>query len=288
MSNRQARREQARQNRALSGVDRNATRRTARQKTSRPPDDNLFGLPTRTLVVVGAALLVLAIGAVAALNLFGNGSDEDLITSLEAAHDDIPLNLASGAKLGRDDAPLKLVEYEDFQCPFCLRYTAEDEPSIIEEYVKTGKVQIEFRHLPILGTESVQAALASECAADQGMFWQYQNRLFLEQAKEGQASAERVDVGRFSDTRLREFASEVGIQRAQFDACLSSGQHLEKISSQQQEARNLGITGTPNFVINGQAAGGDPGNIENWRRFLDTNLERIADASSPSGDRRSP
>lgn len=196
MSNRQARREQARQNRALSGVDRNATRRTARQKTSRPPDDNLFGLPTRTLVVVGAALLVLAIGAVAALNLFGNGFDEDLITSLEAAHDDIPLNLASGAKLGRDDAPLKLVEMKTSNAhsgqTLHRRRRALDHRG---RRGKTGKVQIEFRHLPILGTESVQAALASECAADQGMFWQYQNRLFLEQAKEGQASAERVDVG---------------------------------------------------------------------------------------------
>lgn len=262
------------------GTGRTGAQSPRRRASARPPDNGIAGLSTRALIVLGAALLVVVAGGIAAINLFGTQSDDDLVAGLEAAANDMPLNLASGTKLGRDDAPLKLVEYEDFQCPFCLRYTAEDESMIIEEYVKTGKVQIEFRHLPILGTESLQAALASECAADQGMFWQYQNRLFLEQAKEGQASTEKVDVGRLSDARLREFASEVGLQRSQFDACLNSGEHLEKVSAQQQEARNLGITGTPNFAINGQAAGGDPGNAENWRRFLDTNLERISAAGS--------
>lgn len=223
---------------------------------------------------------MVAIGVIAFLALRGGSGNNELAEDIEAAMAAFPADMVDGNKVGSDDAPMKLVAFEDFQCPFCLRFTAEDEPMIIEEYVKTGKVQFEYRHLPILGSESLQAALATECAADQDKFWEYKDRLFLEQAREGQATRERIDVGRYSDDNLKEFATELGLDRAAFDTCLDSATHLETIQDQQAEASQYGITGTPNFLINNQAAGGDPGNLENWRNFLDTNLERIAGASA--------
>jgi protein-disulfide isomerase len=237
-------------------------------------------------------MVVVAIGAIAAVIIWGGGDDDssDLVAMLEKSTADLPLDMANGTKLGRDDAPVKVVAYEDFQCPFCLRYTAEQEPAVVAELVKGGKIQLEYRHLPILQNESVTAAMASQCAADQNKFWQYHNLLFLTQAKAGQADAggEKTNVGRFSDENLKKFASEVGLDRAQFDNCYDSREHLDIVTNQQREANQFGITGTPGFTVNGQALGtGTPQGIEAWRQIVknveDFNATATAQANaSPS------
>ncbi len=283
MTNRQARREQARTTRTpRPGGGAPPTRGPRRpgaapQRPSSGPSD-FISRPF--LIIFGALLLVGVIALGYLLTKSGGGGDADLVKQLDAGRAAFPAELAKGNKVGRDDAPLKLVEFEDFQCPFCLRYTAEDEPKIIEEYVKTGKVQIEFRHLPILGRESFQAAVASQCASDQNKFWDYQNLLFLTQAKAGQASGEKIDKGRFSDDNLKRFATDVGLDRAKFDECLNSDTHLQLVTDQQALAQQYGITGTPNYLVNNQAAGGDVGSIETWRKFLDEQLTRIEGVSA--------
>lgn len=282
MTNRQARREQAKTTRTpRAGGGAPPNRRPSRPGATPPrPSSGPSEFLSKPFLLVAGALFVIAIGAVAFLALRSDSANNALADDLETAMAAFPADMADGNKVGSDDAPMKLVAFEDFQCPFCLKFTAEDEPVIVEEYVKTGKVQLEYRHLPILGNESLQAALATECAADQDKFWEYKDRLFLEQAREGQATRERIDVGRFSDNKLKEYAGELGLDQATFDTCLDQAAHLDTIQEQQAEASQYGITGTPNFLINGQAAGGDPGNADNWRNFLDTNLERIAGASA--------
>jgi protein-disulfide isomerase len=173
-----------------------------------------------------------------------------------------------------------MVMYEDFQCPFCLRYSALWEPTIVDEYVATGRVQFEFRQFPILGPESVQAAVAAECAAGQDRFWQYQNHLFLIQARAGQWSDEQINVGRFSTENLQQAASDVGgIDRAAFDACLASPETLAAVEADAAEARQVGIAGTPGFTFNGQPLGGTPPTIEDWRLLLDSLLAEVEGGS---------
>ena len=280
MSNRQARREQARTSR---------TTRPARPSPggSRRPGGGSSGgsgsnIFSRGFLLVLAAVVVIAIPVAIAIVAFsGGGSDDDLVTSLEESAASLPLDLANGTKLGRDDAPVKLTAFEDFQCPFCLRYTGQQEPAIIEELVKTGEMQIEFRHLPILGVESVRAATASQCAADQNKFWQYQQKLFLTQARAGQAENEEVNVGRFSDDNLKRFAGELGLDQATFDQCFDSNKHLEKVTNDQREANQFGITGTPGFLVNGQALGqGTPIGIENWKKLVEDVKSAIATATA--------
>ena len=181
----------------------------------------------------------------------------------------------------RANVSIKLTQFEDFQCPFCLRYTSADEPTIVEEYVKTGKVQLIYEHFPGLGFESVRAAGAAQCAADQNLFWKYQNLLFLTQAKAGQLDNEKLQVDRFSDDNLKGYASRVGADRAKFDACVDSDTHITLVQDQQRRARSLGITGTPGFLINGQPFGaGAPGTLEGWRKLLDDAGEQIAKAAN--------
>src|SRR3989344_6619341 len=87
--------------------------------------------------------------------------------------------------LGDPDAPVTLIEYSDFQCPFCGRFFSQTENLIKENYIQTGKAKFVYRHFAFLGPESVAAAEAVECAKDQGKFWEYHDQLFTEEIKDG-------------------------------------------------------------------------------------------------------
>jgi protein-disulfide isomerase len=285
MSNRQARREQS---------------RTARQpRTQRPAPGKRPG-PARTggggpdwlsrpfLLIVSAVIVAVAAILVVLVMNTSSSTDSKLVKQLKDAEAELPAELANGMKLGKDDAQLKLTVYEDFQCPFCLGYTARDEPALITEYVKTGKMQIIFAHLPILGTESTRAALASECAGQQNKFWQYHSKLFITQAEAGQATNEKTNVGRFADGKLKQFASDLGLDRTKFDACFTSPDTLKVVQDSQRRATQFGISSTPGFLINDVPLGaGAPESIAIWRQVLDGAINTLNGTPAP-GSTASP
>ena len=275
MSNRQARREQSR------------TARTTR--TNRPPQKgpgqrgskspsgggtNLFSRPYLIAVSIVIVGLAIVLGIVVSKGGSNSTSNQEA-TDLQTAAADFPYDKADGLKLGDDNAPLKLTEFEDFQCPFCLKYTSTQEPTLIKEYVETGKMQITYQNLPLLGAESVSAAKAGLCAADQGgdKFWRLHNLLFLTQAQAGQGDEEHNDVGRFSDDQLKKFAQQAGVDTAKFNDCYdnSAADKVAQITDQQRQASSFGLTGTPGFLINGSpfGNGGAPNSIDDWRTALD-------------------
>jgi protein-disulfide isomerase len=269
MSNRQARREQARGNRTR------ATSRSTRPSPGqqRKPSGGRGGsdIFSRGFLLALGAMVVAAVAVIALVIAFGGGDDDstDLVAALEEGTANLPTDLADGTKIGREDAPVKIVSFEDFQCPFCLLYTAEQETAVIDELVKGGKIQLEYRHLPILGNESVNAALASQCAADQDKFWQYHHELFLIQARAGQVEDEETNVGRFSDDNLKRIAGDLGLDQQAFNTCYDSREHLDLVTTQQREANQFGITGTPGFLVNGRPLGsGTPQGIEAWRQLV--------------------
>ena len=282
MSNRQARRQQSRQSR------RGASYSSRRTRAPQPGGgggggggggSNFFSLP----YLIGVVVLAVALGAVVVfLALGGGNSDEDeLVASLEQAFVDLPLEMQDGRKIGSDDAPVKMVQYEDFQCPFCLRYTANQEPFLIEEYVKAGLLQIEFKHLPILGQESVTAAVGATCAAEQNRMWEYANRLFTLQAQNGQDRNERLNIGRFDESDLLTVAIDLGLDEAAFSTCQSSGAAIELVSQDQAEARAIGFGGTPSYLINGAPLqAGAPASNEGWRTVMNEFLGEDA----PTGE----
>ena len=282
MSNRQARREQMRTTRQQRDQQ-----RPARSSSPGPRRGGGGGGVARMfsqpfLLIVAALIIVLA-GVLTWLVASGGTDTGGAPEKLAAARQNFPYDLAKGTKVGKDDAPLKLVQYEDFQCPFCLKYTSEQEPTLVEEYVKTGKVQIEYKHLPNLGAESVRAGRASECAADQGKFWQYHDKLFQVQADAGQLKKEKVNAGRFSDDKLRQFAKELGLEENKFNTCFISEDSLKLVQDDQREAQSFGINGTPGFTINGRAMGsGAPAKLEDWRKLLDDQIKAATASPTPS------
>lgn len=266
MSNRQARREQSRTTRTQR------SRPRPQQRSSRPTGggggSNIF--TTGFLLALGAVAVVLIAVVIIFTQFVGSDSgDGDLASKMEDARANLPLDLANGTKIGRDDAPVKIVEYEDAQCPFCLRYTANTEPTLMDEFVKTGKAQIEYKHLPILGkSESTLAAIAMTCAAEQNKFWEYHAHVFTIQAKAGQDTNEQVDVGRFTENKLKGYASDLGLDRAKFDACYQSPDTLATVSNNSREAQSFGITSTPGFIVNGRQIGSGSPSLDDWRAII--------------------
>lgn len=220
-------------------------------------------------LLVAAAVVVLGLGAAIFFATRGESGDSEAVEQLQQAAANLPLDLADGTRLGRDDAPVKLTEFADFQCPFCLRVAAEDMPTVIDEYVKTGKVQLEFRNYPILGQESGRAARAALCMAEQDKFWQYHDEIYIVQAEGGLLSGAAHNRGRLSDEKLRELVTKVGGDVAAYDACLDDPASLEAVAEDSRAATQLGVSGTPSFFLNGRPLGGTPRDLDAWREVLD-------------------
>ncbi|HUF38200.1 MAG TPA: thioredoxin domain-containing protein [Anaerolineales bacterium] len=145
--------------------------------------------------------------------------------------------------LGDPDAPITLVEFSDFQCPFCGRYAADAGRQIQEAYVSTGEVRIGFVHFAFLGPESQWAAEASECAADQDMFWEYHDLLFANQSGE--------NGGEFNRETLKAFAVDLGLETEAFNTCIDTQKYAQTVLSETQWAQSVGVQSTPTFVVNG-------------------------------------
>ena len=163
-------------------------------------------------------------------------------------------------RIGDPNASVTIFEFSDFQCPFCGRFFRTVEAALFRDYVDTGKVTFVYKHFAFLGQESVWAAVASECAADQGRFWEYHDLLFNRQAGE--------NVGAFSKDRLMNFAKQLGLDMAQFEPCLKEERTLDRVQADAQEGRQANVTGTPTFFINGQPlAGAQP--FETFQAVID-------------------
>ncbi len=282
MSNRQARREQSRQARRQATSYRGGRSRGSSQGGGdgggsggggggRGP--NFLSWPFLIGVSLLAAVLLALVIVLALRNGGDDGSTAVELSIIDQALADLPIEMQSGTKLGSDDAPVKLVQFEDFQCPHCLTYTLNIEPFLVEEFVKAGLVQIEFRHYPVVGRESVTAAVASECAAEQNRMFEYANRLFAKQAEDGF----RPDQGVFSEENLVELADDLGLDTDAFVACQERPDALSPVARGQSAAQAYGFRGTPNFVINDLPVQAAPQTVEGWREMIE---EAIAAATA--------
>ena len=115
---------------------------------------------------------------------------------------------------------------------------------VLQSYIDSGKVNLVYKHSAFLGQESVWAAQAAECAADQGKFWEYHDLLFDKQNGE--------NVGTFTKDKLIGYAKDLGLDSAKFNPCLQNDATLQRVMSDVNEGRAVGVTGTPTFFINGK------------------------------------
>lgn len=118
----------------------------------------------------------------------------------------------------------------------------------METYAGTGKVRFEYKHFPFIGNESLKAAEASECAAEQDMFWPYHDTIFANQRGE--------NVNSYSPAALKNFAAALGLDTAAFNDCLDSGKYSRVVRNELEEGKERGATSTPTLFINGEMVKG--------------------------------
>ncbi len=152
--------------------------------------------------------------------------------------------IVNGLTTGDPNAPIKVVEYADFQCVACQNAFITLEPDLVRNFINTGKVFLTYEPFSFLGPESFRAAEAAYCAADQNKFWEYHDTLFENWAGENK--------GAFSDGNLIKFASQINFDENLFKECFNSGKYIQKVLDKANEASSLGINSTPTYLVNGQ------------------------------------
>jgi len=204
-----------------------------------------LGRPSILMVLVGIALILSFINLYWTANLAKKlapltgelrevepqqpfQQEEQQGVRVEVSVDDDP-------SIGPEDAPITIVEFSDFQCPFCARAKPTIK-QILENYGE--QVRLVYRDFPILGPQAQKAAEAAECADEQGKFWQYHDLLF--------ANQQALD-----DSNLKQYAKDLGLDTAQFNDCLDSGKMAQEVEKDFRDGQNYGVRGTPAFFING-------------------------------------
>jgi protein-disulfide isomerase len=190
-----------------------------------------------------AGVAVVAIGLAASAVLIGKaGGDKTPKASASETAGLFAGIQQRGMELGSPDAPVRLEEFADLQCPFCRDYAVGALPQIVQRYVRTGKVRLVYRPLAILGPESVAAARAANAAASQDKMWDFVDRFYQQQGEE--------NSGYVTDSFLRKVGSEVtglDVNRALTDA---PGQDtLQTLAASTSRAKSFGVTATPSFAI---------------------------------------
>ncbi len=157
---------------------------------------------------------------------------------------DTPPDTDDDPVLGDSDAPITVIEFTDYQCPFCGRHFTQTHGQIKSEYIDTGKVKLVVRDFPLSFHQFAQkGAEATECADDQGKFWEMHDKLFETQATWSQA-ANAVDT-------FKQFAKDLGMNAGTFDSCLDGGTHAQEVAADMAAGSASGIDGTPGFWILG-------------------------------------
>lgn len=151
--------------------------------------------------------------------------------------------------LGDPNAPVKVEEYADFQCPACASWSQNIEHEFLNKYVQTGKIQFAFHTFSFIDDrsttqESKNAAGAAYCAMDQGKFWEYHDMLYANQTGE--------NIGDFTDRRLAAFASKLSLDMSQFNSCYNGGKYTQRVLDEKAAAVSLGVNSTPSFVVDGK------------------------------------
>jgi len=173
----------------------------------------------------------------------------------------IQVNADDDPMKGSKNAPVTIIEFSDFQCPFCAKFFTQTLPLIEENYIKTGKVNLVYRDFPLNFHENAQkSAEAAECADEQGKFWEYHDKIFENQ--------NALDA-----TSLKQYAKDIGLDTGKFDDCLDSGKMVSEIQKDFRDGSSYGVSGTPAFFVNGiSVVGAQPYSV--FEQIIEQELDK--------------
>lgn len=150
----------------------------------------------------------------------------------------VVLSVDGAVTKGDKNAKVTLIEFTDFQCPFCSRHLNQTAPQIEQEYIKTGKVRYVLRDFPIqsIHPQAFKAAEAAHCASEQGKYWEMHGKLFGNQRA-------------MTPKDLSAHAESLGLETSKFQKCLDSGKYAARIKKDLEDGQKAGVTGTPSFFL---------------------------------------
>lgn len=202
-------------------------------------------------VVVGGAIIFATLYKGGSAPTGGAGGGNGVEATATAANPAAAMTLGSrDAILGNASAPVTLVEYGDYQCPYCVQFFSETQPQIIQNYVNTGKVRVIFRDFAFLGTESTAAANAAQCAEDQNKLWAYHDALYAAKLGDDNNGGSEDD-GFYSTAEFLKLAQQVGLNIPTFTSCINNNTDASVVAQEKGAAANAGINSTPSFIVNG-------------------------------------
>ncbi len=168
-----------------------------------------------------------------------SGSDSSLSQGGETPGE-VNISFEGFESMGNPEAPVVMVEYSDFACPFCTRFWQETLPAIKRDYIDTGKVRFVYKDFIVVGGD--RGAEAAHCAQEQGKFWEYHDLLFSRNAQ---------DKSQWSNAEIHKgYAEDLGLDENALIECFESRRYQEKVVQSTQEAIQNGGQGTPYFLIN--------------------------------------
>ena len=199
----------------------------------------------------------------------GQGGQADNAGNQEIAVAGQPPAIGDDYVLGEAGAPVTIIEFGDYQCPFCGRFFSQTEPQIRENYVKNGKAKFIYKDIAFLGQESIDAALAANCAGEQGKFWEYHDSLFGAEIKDGEENN-----GNLNKSLFLSLARSTKLNEGQFTSCFDSKKYLAEVEGDTAEAEaSLPQLSTPStFVNNRLVSGAVP--YEQLKAVIDAELKK--------------
>ncbi|MBI2023518.1 DsbA family protein [Candidatus Giovannonibacteria bacterium] len=220
---------------------------------SQKNDGSKFLMPSAVIVaglVIAAALIYVFLPAKQAV-------------APESASGDILEIRPTDHVLGNPAAKITLFEYGDFQCPYCGKLFNDTLPQIREDYIRTGKVNMVYRHFPLnnIHSEAQKAAESAECAGEQGKFWEYHDNLYQKQTELG------ID-------NFKMWAVSLGLDAAKFNSCLDSGKYAGLVNKDLAEGISLGIDGTPASFVNSRPVPGGAVPFSSFKKIIDEELNK--------------
>jgi protein-disulfide isomerase len=232
------------------------------------------GLPTTLLFLIAFFMVSYGLGYMTArnekLNTLVNG------TALAGQQQQQPgrqSGLQDGAQVdkkfavdqgrvkGDKNAKVTMYEFSDFECPFCGRFYTDTFKALDEKYIKTGKIKVVYKDYPLtsLHPHAQKAAEAARCAQEQGKFWEMHDKLFENQQQ-------------LTDENYKKWAGDIKLNTNQFNQCFDSAKYADAVKKDMAEGSEIGVEGTPSFIINGIAiVGAQP--ISEFEKLIESKLK---------------
>lgn len=231
-------------------------------------DKNKLILPASILiaaVLISGSLLYTRGGLKSAAN---TGGQQQAAGNQPVPGAKVNVSADNDAFLGNEKAKVTVIEFSDFQCPFCRSFWRDTVPQLKKEYIDTGKIKFVYRDYPLnFHAGAKPAAEGTECARDQGKFWELHDKIFQEQDKQGQGTIQ------FTKTDVVKWADQIGLNMTQFNQCLDSGKYKAEVEKDFADGSAAGVSGTPTTFINGRSlVGAQP--FSSFKAIIDEELSK--------------